>query len=138
MARHNTTMANLDLSPAPAATVLAGLMFSSPVAEVIGPYSVIIVASMLGAGVGLLNREPAGRTKANVFFLLSTAFGILLTAPASYFLASHFDALKDHWLFTPVAISIGYYSHKVDKLLPALGGVLATWLGSMVPKRGEK
>lgn len=101
-------MNQADLTPISVATVLASTIFAPAVADIVGPYSVILLAAMAGVAVALMQRPASTRANAMLFFAGSTLIALLLAVPLAMALSSVYPSLKEHWLFAPMAMALGY------------------------------
>jgi hypothetical protein len=101
-------MTQPDLTPVAVFTQAAAMVFGASMAMIVGPYIVILIAGMGGAGVAVMQRESTGNFKAFVYFLAMVSASVLFTVPLSMFAASFFGAVQAHWLFAPVSFGIGY------------------------------
>lgn len=86
---------------------IATLLFSAEVAEVVGPYLVIITASAIGASFSLKRREKSTRTSAILFFLRVCGLAALLTVGVSAMVAGYYPSLTERVLLAPVAFIVG-------------------------------
>lgn len=127
-----------DLSPVNAATVLAGLLFSSAVADIVGPYTVITIGAMAGTSIALLQGTSRGRGRALGVFVWGTFFALLLTVPLSAWAAHHFSILRETWLFTPMAIGLGYCADRLDKIFPWFGEKIAQFVDVFIARKGKE
>lgn len=99
---------NHSLDPLVIATTLAAIIFSPAIAAVVGPYSVIIICSILGAAIGLGRRQQATtRLRAFGFYLKMSAVAMLLTAPLAAVASTYLGIPESRWLLSPVALMIG-------------------------------
>lgn len=107
----NMTPTNLD--PISVAQVVAGLALNPTLAGIIGPYSVIFLASIGGAAASLADdKEVTTRLQAFVFFLRGMFVSLLFTVSASTLVAHYFDGWDAQWFFLPVAAVLSYASGK--------------------------
>lgn len=86
---------------------IATLLFSAEVAQVVGPYLVIITASAIGASFSLKRREKSTRTSALLFFLRVCGLATLLTVGVSAMVAGYHPSLSERVLLAPVAFIVG-------------------------------
>lgn len=88
--------------------ILAAFIFSPEVANVVGPYMVIIVGSSIGASFALGRREKSTRKAAFFFFLRIAGLAVLLTAGLAAIAHSYRPDLNERLLLAPIAILIGW------------------------------
>ena len=86
---------------------IATMLFSAEVAEVVGPYLVIITASAIGASFSLKRREKSTRTSAILFFVRVCGLAALLTVGVSAMVAGYHPSLSERVLLAPVAFIVG-------------------------------
>ena len=98
---------NEHLYPVNAAVALAALLFSNALSSVIGPYAVILAASMVGAAWSLGSRERGSNTAAVRYFVLMGATAMLVTVQIANGIALWLGLDGTTWLLTPVALMIG-------------------------------
>lgn len=87
------------------ATALAALLFSQELAEVIGPYSVIVVGAVLGGAIATGRREVPGFWPGAGFLLAMVTLALLCTVPLSMFIGRYIDT-DARWLLGPVAVLV--------------------------------
>ena len=87
---------------------IATLLFSVEVAQVVGPYLVIIAASAIGASFSLKRREKSTRTSAIFFFVRVCGLAALLTVGVSTMVAGYHPSLSERVLIAPVAFIVGF------------------------------
>lgn len=87
---------------------MASFIFAPEVANVVGPYMVIIVGSAIGASFALGRREKSTRKAAFFFFLRIAGLAVLLTAGLAAIAHSFRPDLNERLLLAPIAILIGW------------------------------
>lgn len=88
--------------------LITAMLFGPAAADVVGPYVLIVAASVIGASFSLARRPPSGRWGAFWFFLRVVGLAILLTVVLSAWLASRYPSLSERSLLAPVALLIGF------------------------------
>lgn len=86
---------------------LASLVYAPNVAAVVGPYIVIVLASVVGASFALKRREKSTRLSALVYFLRVAGLAVLITVSLASIGSSYYDGLTERVLITPVALLVG-------------------------------
>lgn len=87
-------------------TALAALVFSQELADVIGPYSVIVVGAILGGAIATGRRKKAsGFWRGAGFLLAMVTLALLCTVPVAMSIANH-SGVESRWLLGPVAVLI--------------------------------
>lgn len=86
---------------------VAGLFYSPDVAAVVGPYLVIILASVVGASFALKRREKTTRLSALWYLLRVAGLAIIGTVSLAAMFSSYYDSLTERILIAPVALAIG-------------------------------
>ena len=107
---------------------IATLLFSADVAQVVGPYLVIITASAIGASFSLKRREKSTRIAALLFFVRVCGLAALLTVGVSAMVAGYHPSLSERVLLAPVAFIVGL----VGDDWPAIGGWAIGKIGALV------
>ncbi len=92
-----------------ASAIAAALGISVPLASLIGPYAVIIVAAITGGATALSRRPETTRLGAGGFLARVGATATVLTAGAAELAVRYWPALDgmSHWLLAPIAFVIG-------------------------------
>lgn len=126
------------LDPIEVAKVVAGLVLSQHLAGVVGPYSAIILASVLGAGASLTNAPSMGRASTCLFFLRGCGAAILFTVPLSSMAATRFENWDAQWFFIPMAVVIGYSADKGKQIATVVSDTLKSWLRGWANKGTDR
>jgi apolipoprotein N-acyltransferase len=99
------------------AVLIAAAVFSRAVAEVVGPYLVIVVASAIGASFALARREKSTRGRALWFFTRVVGLAVLLTVGAAAGVSAVRPDLAPRTLLAPIALLIGFIGDGWPRLL---------------------
>lgn len=99
------------------AILIAAAVFSRAVAEVVGPYLVIVVASAIGASFALARREKSTRGRALWFFTRVVGLAVLLTVGAAAGVSAVRPDLAPRTLLAPIALLIGFIGDGWPRLL---------------------
>jgi hypothetical protein len=99
---------------------LAGLIYAPGVAAVVGPYIVIVLASVIGASFALKRREKTARLVAVWYFLRVAGLAVLITVSLAGIGSSYYSSLTERVLITPVALLIGAIGDDWPALLRAI------------------
>jgi hypothetical protein len=86
---------------------LASLVYAPAVAAVVGPYIVIVLASIIGASFAVKRREKTTRLAALVYFLRVAGLAVLVTVSIASAASSYYNSLTERVLITPVALIVG-------------------------------
>lgn len=115
-----------DLDPVAVLTLaIATLSGHQVLAEIVGPYAVILLCALLGATVSATGRPQGGRLHALAYILAVTVGALVVTVPASEIAAAHLRAaqldvaIPSRWLFGLVAGAIGLAGADLPRLLHA-------------------
>lgn len=111
-------------------TTIATLFFTPAMAAIIAPYSVIIIASTLGAAWALGRRDPESRPKALFFYLRINFLAILFTVTGCNILETFVFHREIKWLLAPVAFAIGWIGDDWPKII--------TWLGVLIKRKAKR
>lgn len=103
---------------------LAGLVYAPNVAAVVGPYIVIVLASVIGASFALKRREKTTRLSALWYFLRVAGLAVLITVSLAGIGSSYYSTLTERVLITPVALLVGAVGDDWPRLLRAIVRVL--------------
>lgn len=99
------------------AILIAAAVFSRTVAEAVGPYLVIVVASAIGASFALARREKSTRGRALWFFTRVVGLAVLLTVGVAAAVSAYRPDLSPRVLLAPIALLIGFIGDGWPRLL---------------------
>jgi len=99
---------------------IASWVYAPSVAAVVGPYIVIVLASVIGASFALKRREKTTRLVAIWYFLRVAGLAVLITVSLAGIVSSYYSSLTERVLITPVALMIGAIGDDWPKLLRAI------------------
>jgi len=99
---------------------IAAMLFSSEVANVVGPYMVIVIASSVGASFALARRDKATRVRAIWFFIRVVGLAILLTAGFAALLSAYKPGMHERFTVAPIALLVGFIGDDWPRLLAKL------------------
>ncbi|MFV0677888.1 hypothetical protein [Variovorax sp. tm] len=99
------------------AILIAATLFSHAVAEAVGPYLVIVVASAIGASFALARREKSTRGRALWFFTRVVGLAVLLTVGLAAAVSAYRPDLSPRVLLAPIALLIGFIGDGWPRLL---------------------
>lgn len=117
-----------SLDPIEVGRLLAGLFLSQKLAAVVGPYAVIFLAAMAGAGYALANTKLEGRASFFFFFLWRVLGALLATVPVATFVSLYNDKWEAQWFFIPVAAALAYYADRLRELAGTFFDGLKSWV----------
>lgn len=86
---------------------VATLIFSPEVANVVGPYLVILFASTIGASFALARRDKTTRWGAFWYFARVNGVAIFLTGFVAAAAVSQWPVVHERSLFAPIAFLLG-------------------------------
>lgn len=115
---------------------LAGLVYSPNVAAVVGPYIVIILASVIGASFAVRRAEKTTRLAAVGYFLRVAGLAVLITVSIAAFLGNRYEGWTERALITPVALIVGAVGDDWPKLLRAIVRMVFSAVDFFRPKGG--
>ena len=99
------------LDPTHVAVTIASAVLAPALAEVVGPYTIIFIASTIGASWALGRQAAMTRLKALLFFLRINATAAIVTVFIADFLAKQLGYSSGTgeglWLIAPIALVIG-------------------------------
>ena len=99
------------LDPTHVAVTVASAVLAPALAEVVGPYAIIFVASSIGASWALGRQATMTRLKALLFFLRINATAAIVTVFLADFISKQLGYIsgsgEDLWLIAPIALVIG-------------------------------
>lgn len=85
-------------------TAVATAIFGQELAQVIGPYSVIVLGALLGGALSAGRRKKEARVSKPVHMATMVGLALLLTVPAAAAAVAVLGlSVQDKWLFGPVA-----------------------------------
>ena len=99
------------LDPTHVAVTIASAVLAPALAEVVGPYAIIFVASSIGASWALGRQATMTRLKALLFFLRINATAAIVTVFLADFISKQLGYISGSgeglWLIAPIALMIG-------------------------------
>lgn len=115
---------------------IATLIFSAEVAQVVGPYLVIITASSIGASLSLKRREKSTRTGALLYFMRVCGLAALLTVGVSAVVAGYHPSLSQRVLLAPVAFIIGLVGDDWPAIAGWAAGKVSAFVDLLIKLKG--
>jgi len=132
-------MQSPDLTPVHLVTIIAGIVFGPSVAMVVGPYVVIAICSMGGAGVMIMQRDGDSLIRACVYFGAAVIFALFGTVPLSIGVASLWGPLQENWLYGPFAAGLAFSADKwTTTILPWAAKKLNKLVDVLIAARGKQ
>lgn len=124
---------NLD-PPAVITALVTAVIGNQALAEVLGPYSIIVIGAMVGASFSTSGEETLtwGQTILHLTKVLGLA--LIATVPLSMLVIHWFPYIESRWVFGPMSILVGAR----NKQLPQDVKLLVVWLKTYRTKDGEK
>lgn len=105
---------------------LTALAATPEIADVVGPYMVILVAAVIGASFALARRTTSSRLLAVWFMARVAALAVLLTVGAASFVNAMRPELHVRGLLAPIALLVGFIGDDWPRLLAkVMKGVFA-------------
>ena len=99
------------LDPTHVAVTVASAVLAPALADVVGPYVIIFIASTIGASWALGRQATMSRLKALLFFLRINSTAAIVTVFIADFLAKQLGYASSTgeglWLIAPIALMIG-------------------------------
>lgn len=99
------------LDPTHVAVTVASAVLAPALAEVVGPYAIIFVASSIGASWALGRQATMTRLKALLFFLRINSTAAIVTVFLADFISKQLGYISGSgeglWLIAPIALVIG-------------------------------
>jgi hypothetical protein len=133
-------MPGISLDPLSVAQLAASILVDEKLASVIGPYAVIFLCALGGAGYALGNNKTI-TTRMGAFWYMSRAilFSLLLTVPTSTILAKYSADSDAQWFFIPVAAVLSYIAdpNRLKGIVTFFSELAKVWLKNWVNK-GEQ
>ena len=83
---------------------------------VIGIYSVIVIASIVGAGFALARREPSAKLAPGLFMLLMVLATLIATVPITLLLVPHLPEVTVQVAAPVVALLVGAVGHDWERV----------------------
>ena len=120
-----------QLDPVSVAVALAGVAVSPHLAELIGPYAVILLAATTGAAWSLGRREPMRKRDAVWFFLKLNATAVLLVVGLATLVTQAWPNFSGvDWMLAPISLIVG----GVGENWPDVGRWVVQRIGRLVEK----
>lgn len=105
-----------SLDPTTIMISVLSLVMVPSLAEIIGPYAVIVLASTTGAAWALGEKEMTSRFQAVKFFIKINMIAILVTVVIANLIGMYINIANKQWLLSPVALAIGIMGNSWGKL----------------------
>lgn len=97
-----------QLDPVSVSVAIAGVLVGPGLADLVGPYAVIILAATTGAGWSLSKRESVPRWTAVLFFLRLNALAVLITVGLATLATKVWPTMGDvNWMLAPISLLVG-------------------------------
>jgi len=115
--------------------VMAGLIFDPRIAEIVGPYAVILLGAILGGALSASRRGAATRVETLGYMALVVILALLVTVPLAEVTAAHIPVarVEPRVLFAPVAAIVAGIGHdwpNVGRWVVGLvRGMVERWAG---------
>ncbi len=106
-----------QLDPINVSVAVASLAFGPVLAAVIGPYSVIIIASSVGAAWSLGRRESLSKIGAGFYFLRLILTAMLITVSIASVIGDWLNHDDSSWMLAPIALLVGGVGDDWPKLV---------------------
>lgn len=120
-----------QIDPVSAIVTVLALLFSPALADVVGPYAVIVLGAAIGGGWALSEREPGTRVEGLRYFMLNIGMALLLTVGFAELANRYLGMDTINWLLAPIAMLIGGVGHR----WPAIGAWVVDGLRRFVDRR---
>lgn len=101
-----------QIDPVSAIVTVLALLFSPALADVVGPYAVIVLGAAIGGGWALSEREPGTRVEGLRYFMLNIGMALLLTVGFAELANRYLGMDTINWLLAPIAMLIGGVGHR--------------------------
>lgn len=118
--------------PVAAAIALASVVFGPSMAQIVGPYAVILVAATVGAAWALGRRDPNSLSPAWYFARLQVT-ALLLTVGLAQLIGGWIGADETSWLLAPIALVVGALGDD----WPAAGRWLIVRFGRLIERKAD-
>lgn len=115
---------------------IATLLFSAEVAQVVGPYMVIITAAAIGASFSLKRREKSTRLNAVFYFIRACGLAALLTVGVSTMMAGYYPGLTERVLLAPVAFTVGLVGDDWPAISRWVVGKISVFIDMLIKLKG--
>jgi hypothetical protein len=98
-------------------TALAAIVFSAEVADLVGPYMVIVGGAVFGASFALARRDKTRRPSAVWFMTRVAGLAILLTVSLASLVNAYRPDLQVRVLLAPISLLVGFVGDDWPKVL---------------------
>lgn len=116
---------NQSIDPVSVAILVASVLVSQQLAEIIGPYAVIVMAASTGAAWSLGRQGSTTRLGAVAYMAKINLTALLLTVGAAEFVGWMWPSFAGHkWILAPIALLVGAIGNEWP--------VVVRWLSSRV------
>lgn len=124
-------MTNPNLDPVSVAVALLTVSIGPQLAAIVGPYAVIVLASITGAAWALGRREESTRTAAFAYFGRIAATAVLLSVAIESAVHRWVLETDTHWLLAPIALLVG----GIGDDWPTVGRWVIERIGRLIERR---
>ena len=127
-----------DIGPATVLTTVFASVFSPAVAAVVGPYTLMFLAALGGAGMRLGQKGSTGRNASLWMVALYVLIALLFTVPASTLVTHSFEGVSDSVLWGPVAFGLGYVGDQWGRVMAWIGEKISAFIDILIQMRGGR
>lgn len=119
-------------------TALATAIFGHELAQVIGPYSVIVLGALLGGAWSAGRLEQGARVGAFRHMALMVGLALLVTVPGAAAAVSVLGlSVQDKWLFGPVAVLVAGIGQDWTRVGTWMLDLMLRAIEMVVTRRGD-
>lgn len=119
------------LDPVIAVTALVALLTGNELAQVVGPYAVILLGATTGAGWSLGRQEVMSRAASLLYFAKMNFTALLVTVPLAAMATEVFKLQDQDWLLVPISLLVG----GIGNDWPRVGRWIINRLGRLIERR---
>ncbi len=121
------------LDPVFVMTALVAALTGNELAQVVGPYAVVVLGATTGAGWSLGRQEPMSRAGSMWFFTKMNLTALLTTVPLAVVAGSFFNLQESNWLLVPISLLVG----GIGNDWPVVGRWIIGRLARLIERRVE-
>lgn len=105
-----------SLDPTTVLIAIFSTIMAPQIAEIVGPYTIIVIASTTGAAWSLGDKPTLTKLQSLRFFIKINMVAILITVFISYLIGNYINMADRQWLLAPVALLIGLLGNEWGKI----------------------
>lgn len=125
------------LDPISVLVAAASLLFAQEVADIVGPYLIILFASSIGASFALKARPESSKLSAVGFYARVNGLAVLLTFFVASIVHQYYPTANISTYFAPVAFVIGFVGDRWPSVFMWAARKLSKFVDMWIKSRSD-